>query len=683
MNFRYLFKTAVESMSVKGGILFRSAAQSMGKIYPATRNFIGKFFRPVRGWINRQILILRAYFNLASTHSLILFSLGSLMSFPLTTYVFFQNSIIFFPFSYIALQMASFTLLSCAVLLLTKRLSTFFLTLGPGVLGEILTLSVLTIVSFVSFSSLLSFLIPLLPWGFYLLLWCIFFFLLSLPFLGKSIYRHRSLLLSFYEKKTHIPSSPSLSHVSFDSEEHILYLGLPEEFAMTMLYAPSVIGYLKDSSNAITKSSVPCLGSLDTLETLLSTFYKKNIGLSRLLISQRICTPDTLRFVCNIANQFNLKVWTRNQAEGEEGKILRLINLSDFVLIPQNDQPTWDYGRTFKAKRLLITGAGTLSGNRIAEQIASFHPAHVHLMGSSPYALRKLHDTLLKQFPKLSLTYSLDCLLDPNTLTSTLTTINPDHVLHLGLSEFIPILDREPQKVLEYVINGTQNLCASASSIGVKTVTLLSQESVFSDSLSETLAHAFCEQYFQNQDVAHQLKSENSRFLVVRSDPVLDEIESLSGTFLKTNIPHSHAIVARHTDQTYTTVNRSSLSLLRAIDLGGRPSQGPGNLFLIRSSAPIPLDQLIQDMTIITTHKTIPLKQPLSVIEEETVARTGPKKAIVTTPYQGLYKIEAPFMPLQKINKLAPKMQHFLKNQDSQGALTYLTKTFRDHYVPL
>lgn len=615
--------------------------------------------------------------KLSSTRAFLIYTFLSFISFPLTASIFFQTTLYSLPFSYFLFLTISFSLLSLATLLLTKDVETFSLTFGSSVLGESLALSSLTVFIFSSVSVSLASMIPLLPLGFYLLLWAVYLFLLCSSLIWKSFAAHKPLWFNFYEKNKPKPNHNTI--LSFQEKQTVLVIGDPRSIINKGLFCPtSVIGYLKTPTMSHHPRAFSCLGHVNHLEAFLKAFYKKNIPLAKIIISQSNTEKNHVRDVARVAKAYGLDVFQTKELPEKESLTLEHIKLSEFVEIKDASQATWDYGNFFTDKRILVTGAGTSVGIHLVHKLASFRPKHIHLMDTSPQALALLQNDLLETNPSLSINATLDCVPDFDRLETILNETKADQIFHLGLHGIMSLLESDLPAVLDYAVTGTHNLCTIASQQATRAMTFLSLESLCSSSWDQHTIFNFCEQYVQHKDIFHQLKSHPSRFLVMRSDCLLDEIEVFPALFLKSALPTDSRISSRSVGSFYSTSDTTSSCLLRLTDFGSRPSQGPGNLFLCRPSDQVPFAQLLEDLASITSYKAPPTQQ-LRIIEGNADDAPNPPLNMSQTPYPGLYKVGSRLIPMSQIDKLVAKLQSLMNHRSDSEAIKYLSTTMKNY----
>lgn len=122
-------------------------------------------------------------------------------------------------------------------------------------------------------------------------------------------------------------------------------------------------------------------------------------------------------------------------------------------------------------RRVLITGAGGSIGAEICRQAASFGPAELLLLDHDETHLHDVAATL-----RGTCTLLLADIRNPDLLLRLFRRHRPDLVFHAAAHKHVPLLETHPAEALETNVNGTQNVVAAATAVGVQRLVFISTD---------------------------------------------------------------------------------------------------------------------------------------------------------------------------------------------------------------
>ncbi len=195
---------------------------------------------------------------------------------------------------------------------------------------------------------------------------------------------------------------------------------------------------------------------------------KENI--KNLILAIRTISPDEKRLILSKLKQFNLEVMVMPSLSnflkyGKKETRFKKINVIDILNrnIHLNEE---SISKKFKAKTVVVTGAGGSIGGELCQQIILYKPSTIYLIENNEYNLyninRKLNEIIERNNFHTKVVGSLCSINDFDRLSNFFKKIKPNYVFHTAAYKHVPLVESNIIDGVRNNIFGTINVMNAA-----------------------------------------------------------------------------------------------------------------------------------------------------------------------------------------------------------------------------
>ncbi|RPH52560.1 MAG: polysaccharide biosynthesis protein, partial [Desulfobacteraceae bacterium] len=133
-------------------------------------------------------------------------------------------------------------------------------------------------------------------------------------------------------------------------------------------------------------------------------------------------------------------------------------------------------GRTYRSKRILVTGAGGSIGSELVRQVGHYNPGALALLDFSELNLFKVEYRTRRQFEYIPVQAYLVDIRNEANLRRMFSEFKPEVVFHAAAYKHVPLQELNPWEAVLNNVFGTLNMVKIAKETGVKRFVLVSSD---------------------------------------------------------------------------------------------------------------------------------------------------------------------------------------------------------------
>jgi len=268
-----------------------------------------------------------------------------------------------------------------------------------------------------------------------------------------------------------------------------------------------------------------------------------------------------------------------------ETKPINVNNLVDRDLMEEEMPGVSD---TYRARHILVTGAGGSIGSELCRQLLSCRPSHLTLLDHSELALFEIERELQEIAPDIPISAVLGSVCDSDLVSEILHDGVIDIVLHAAAYKHVPMVERNALEGMRNNVLGTKVVADAARNAGVERFILVSSDKAVRPSSAMGASKRLSELVVQ--DLA--TRSSPTRFSMVRFGNVLGSSGSVIPLF-SGQIQRGGPVTLTHSDVTryFMTIPEA----VRLVLLAGSFARG-GDVFVLDMGKPVPVRDLARRM---------------------------------------------------------------------------------------
>ncbi|UCD70140.1 MAG: polysaccharide biosynthesis protein, partial [Betaproteobacteria bacterium] len=316
-------------------------------------------------------------------------------------------------------------------------------------------------------------------------------------------------------------------------------------------------------------------------------------GLKHAIIAMPAATHDVRKRLVDLCQQSDVKVLTVPSFDDlMGGKVavsdLRQVELDDLLGRDPVTLDTLTLHRFIDQQIILVTGAGGSIGSELCRQIARFRPRKLILFDISEYALYRIEQEFLDQFPTLEIVALIGDVKDSDRVEAIFYRYEPKVVFHAAAYKHVPLLESENAgEAFRNNVVGTRTVGEAALRCGVDKFVLISTDKAVNPTSimggTKRLAEMVC-QALQSRG--------KTQFLLVRFGNVLGSAGSVIPKFRK-QLAQGGPITVTHPEITryFMSVSEAAQLVLQA----GAMGKG-GEIFVLDMGEPVRIVDLARDM---------------------------------------------------------------------------------------
>ncbi|MDH4183407.1 MAG: polysaccharide biosynthesis protein [Nitrospinota bacterium] len=349
-----------------------------------------------------------------------------------------------------------------------------------------------------------------------------------------------------------------------------------------------VVGLIDDDPrlSGVMIHGLPVLGPSTNLQRISEQF-----GLKELLLASRVATPqfEELSGACRRLNiQMRIVPAFLDERKNRiDATSLRDARIEDLL---SRDPVCIEHStveKTFKGRRILITGAGGSIGSQLARQIAEFSPGVLILVDKSENYLFQLEVDLAARFSGLDIVYKIMDITNYSRMEKLFETYRPEYVFHAAAHKHVPMMERDKEEVILNNIGGMRTVADLSCIHGAKKFILISTDKAVNPANAMGVTKRVCELYMYYKN-----KQRSTEFLAVRFGNVLGSNGSVAPLFMK-QIENRGPVTVTHPDieRFFMTIPEAVLLILQAVSLGAG-----GELYILNMGSPVKISDLAEKM---------------------------------------------------------------------------------------
>jgi len=252
---------------------------------------------------------------------------------------------------------------------------------------------------------------------------------------------------------------------------------------------------------------------------------------------------------------------------------------------------------------VLVTGAGGSIGSELCRQIAPFKPRQLVLFELNEFALYKMEQEFLTDFPDVPAIYTIGDIKDRARIAQVFSRFRPKVVFHAAAYKHVPLMEQENawQAILNNVL-GTYVAGEAAIRHGVEKFVLISTDKAVNPTnvmgASKRLAEMVCQALQQStcrSENNEQKAVPGTSFVMVRFGNVLGSAGSVIPKF-REQIARGGPVTVTHSEITryFMSIPEATQLVLQAALMKKKGESG--EIFVLDMGAPVKIADLARDM---------------------------------------------------------------------------------------
>lgn len=252
---------------------------------------------------------------------------------------------------------------------------------------------------------------------------------------------------------------------------------------------------------------------------------------------------------------------------------------------------------------VLVTGAGGSIGSELCRQIAPFKPRQLVLFEQNEFALYKMEQEFLTDFPDVPAIYTIGDIKDRARVAQVFSRFRPKVVFHAAAYKHVPLMEQENawQAILNNVL-GTYVAGEAAIQHGVEKFVLISTDKAVNPTnvmgASKRLAEMVCQALQQStcrSENNEQKAVPGTSFVMVRFGNVLGSAGSVIPKF-REQIARGGPVTVTHSEITryFMSIPEATQLVLQAALMKKKGESG--EIFVLDMGAPVKIADLARDM---------------------------------------------------------------------------------------
>jgi len=244
-------------------------------------------------------------------------------------------------------------------------------------------------------------------------------------------------------------------------------------------------------------------------------------------------------------------------------------------------------------KAVLVTGAGGSIGAELCRQIARFSPRLLVFFDLSEYAMYRIEQEFIKQFPDVSIACLIGDVRDEARLAAIFNEYRPEVVFHAAAYKHVPLMENENAwQALSNNVFGTWCVARAAMAHGASRLVLISTDKAVNPTnvmgASKRLAEMVCQALGRHGQAGRTA----TRIVTVRFGNVLGSSGSVIPKF-REQIAQGGPVTVTHPEivRYFMLIPEAAELVLQA----GLMGQG-GEIFVLDMGEPIRIVDLARDM---------------------------------------------------------------------------------------
>jgi FlaA1/EpsC-like NDP-sugar epimerase len=501
------------------------------------------------------------------------------------------------------IYVASFTLISAAVFLLTGLYRGIWRFASLPDLFNIARAVSLIVLVFLPVMFVLTRL-EALPRSTLLIDWFVLVALLGMPRLAYRLFKDRGLD-HVLERARH-RSVPVLLISAREGADTFI-----REMMRDPRAAYRVVGVLADTPSRVGREiyGVPVLGTIDHLEPVVARLDRRGKRPEKLLITGQNLPGTQVRELLDRADALAIPLARLPRLTDFQRRFdsptpaVEPIALEDLLGRPQAVLDRHSMMQLVRGRRVLVTGAGGTIGAELARQIAALAPGRLTLVDNGEFALYTIDMELRERFPGIVRVPLLRDVRELRQIGEIVAAEQPEIVFHAAALKHVPMVEANPIEGVLTNIVGSRNIAEAARAHGVSLVVMISTDKAVNPTsvmgATKRLAETFCQALDLYEARRHGPLGHGTRFVTVRFGNVLGSTGSVVPLFARQLAAGGPLTVTDpEVSRFFMTVREAVELVLQAATLS--PAEDPsgvrGKIYVLDMGEPVKIVDLAGQM---------------------------------------------------------------------------------------
>ena len=245
--------------------------------------------------------------------------------------------------------------------------------------------------------------------------------------------------------------------------------------------------------------SIPVLGDLDDLESVVADLTSRGTRVTRLVMSPSAFSPEA-RPEAMLIRARRLGLAMSQMPSLDAGGVavqLAPVSVEDLLLRPSVKIDYQSLEEFISGKAIVVTGGGGSIGSEICERIVAFGAARLLVIENSEPALYAVVERLLAEQSKAEITGRIADIRDRARITRLIADFKPDIVFHAAALKHVPILERDWDEGVKTNVLGSINVADAAAAAGAAAMVMISTDKAIEPvsmlGATKRLAEMYCE----------------------------------------------------------------------------------------------------------------------------------------------------------------------------------------------
>ena len=247
--------------------------------------------------------------------------------------------------------------------------------------------------------------------------------------------------------------------------------------------------------------------------------------------------------------------------------------------------------RTYRGKRIMITGAGGSIGSELVRQAAKYQPAALGLLDFSEYNLFQVENDSRRRFEYIPVEAFLVDIRVERAVRRAFAAFKPDVVIHAAAYKHVPLQELNPREAIFNNVKGSRTLVRLAGENGVARFVLVSTDKAVRPTNVMGATKRVAEMFVECMNGGER-GAGGCRFMAVRFGNVLGSSGSVIPIFQE-QIAKGLPVTVTHPE-----VTRYFMSTAEAAQLilqAGAMGEG-GEIFILDMGEPVKIADMARDL---------------------------------------------------------------------------------------
>ena len=360
-----------------------------------------------------------------------------------------------------------------------------------------------------------------------------------------------------------------------------------------------VTGMVTDKDSRVGRHihGVDVLGTLDEIETVLTTLAQRSVRPQRLIITDHRLDGAVVRRLLDEADRLGLGLARiprlSDLKDGVSDQVvIKPIAVEDLLGRPQMVLDRDAMVSMIAGQTVLVTGAGGSIGSELVRQVAELRPGLLILFEACEFNLYSIDMEVSERWPDLRRLAVLGDVRDRVRVVEIMTAHRPDVVFHAAALKHVPMVEANPEEGMLTNAVGTRIVAESCLSAGVKVMVQISTDKAVNPTNVMGATKRLAEMYAQALDLEGA-----TRFVTVRFGNVLGSTGSVVPLFQR-QLAAGGPLTVTHPDMTryFMTVREAVELVLQALVWGVGHGTDRGKIMVLDMGEPVKILHLAHQM---------------------------------------------------------------------------------------